>query len=63
MNVDTSSNVLDAGEGGIVEGTCPIDGSADSFNFVETVDGLKLGIVGDEECSVDGLEDGEGQVC
>jgi hypothetical protein len=24
---------------------------------------LELGIVGDEECSVDGLEDGEGQVC
>lgn len=63
MNVDASSDILDVGEGSIVEGTGPIDGTADSLNFVETADDLKLRVVGDEESSVDGGELREREIC
>lgn len=63
MNVDASSDILNGGERSIVEGTGPINGTADGCDFVKTADDLKLGVICDEECSVDGDELGEGEIC
>jgi len=41
LNVDTSSDILNVGKRGIVEGTCPVDGSTDGLNGTETTDRLE----------------------
>lgn len=62
MHVDTSSDILNAGKGGVVEGAGPVNGSAHGLNGTEAADGLQLRVVGDEEGSADFSELGEGDV-
>ena len=53
MNVDSPTNIIDLRERGIVKGTCPIDGTTDSLNLIESANIDEVSIVGDEEGSAD----------
>ena len=53
MNVDTTSDILDAGKGGVIEGTGPVNGPANGLNCIESTNCLELGIVSDEESAAD----------
>jgi len=63
LNVDSTTDVTDGGEGSIIKGTGPIDGTADGLNVGKAADGGERGIVGDEEGPADFGELREGGVC
>ena len=53
LDVDATTDIANVGERSIVEGTCPIDGTADGLNFIESTDDGEGSVVGDEESSTD----------
>ena len=62
LNIDTTTDIIDGGEGSVVKGACPIDGAADGLDVGESADDGEGSIVGNEECSADFGELREGGV-
>lgn len=63
LDIDTTTDIIDVGEGSIVKGTGPIDGTTDGLNVVESADGGEGGVIGDEKGSADFGELRERGVC
>ena len=63
LNIDAATNITDTWKRSVIERPSPVDGAADGSDFGESRDGGESRVVGDEECSTDAGELGEGYVC
>jgi hypothetical protein len=61
LHVETTTNVLEGRKGGLVESTTEVNGTGNSGQLRE-VDGAKLVVAGDQETTVDSLENGQAEV-
>ena len=56
LNIDTTTDITDRGERSVVKCPCPIDGTTDGRNLIESGDVFEVSVVGYKECSADGGE-------
>ncbi|RDW57153.1 uncharacterized protein DSM5745_11551 [Aspergillus mulundensis] len=61
LHVESTTNVLERGKSGLVESTAEVNGTGDGGKLGEA-DGLELVVAGDQETTVDGLQDGKAEV-